>query len=123
MKQVTYDYHNILSITRKGPLMNGLKENKTIANTSNPQEPVVKNRRAFLKKAGKFAVYTPPAMMMLMHPSANAVMKSAIGRCNNGVGNGPDYLPPGIEMNGKHYLDNDDHGGVPGHPQNRGGFR
>jgi len=27
------------------------------------------NRRDFLKKAGKFAVYTPPAVMMLMQPS------------------------------------------------------
>ena len=27
------------------------------------------SRRDFLKKAGKFAVYTPPAMMMLMKPS------------------------------------------------------
>ena len=90
---------------------------------TNSEERIEKNRRAFLKKAGKYAVYTPPAMMMLMHPSANAVMKSGYGRCNNGVGNGPDCLPPGIEKNGKHYLDNDDHGGVQGEPQNKGGFK
>ena len=51
------------------------------------EENVKKNRRAFLKKAGKFAVYTPPAMMLLMHPSANAVMKSAVGRCDQDGGN------------------------------------
>ena len=87
------------------------------------EEHIEKNRRAFLKKAGKYAVYTPPAMMMLMHPSANAVMKSAMGGCNNGVSNGPDCLPPGINRNGKGYLDNDDNGGIPGSPQNRGGFK
>ena len=43
-------------------------------------------RRDFLKKAGKFAVFTPPAIMMLMHPSRNAVSKSLRG--NNGFGNG-----------------------------------
>jgi len=43
-------------------------------------------RRDFLKKAGKFAIYTPPAIMMLMHPSAHAVRKSLKG--NNGFGNG-----------------------------------
>jgi len=50
------------------------------------EDNVKKNRRAFLKKAGKFAVYTPPAMMLLMHPSANAVMKSAIGGCDDKYG-------------------------------------
>jgi len=29
----------------------------------------INSRRDFLKKAGKFAVYTPPAVMMLMKPS------------------------------------------------------
>ena len=50
-------------------------------------------RRDFLKKAGKFAIYTPPAIMMLMHPSANAVRGSmkgnnGHGKGNNGYGNG-----------------------------------
>ena len=41
---------------------------------------------------------------------------------NNGVGNGPDCLPPGLEKNGKGgTLDNDDNGGTPGNPQNQGG--
>jgi len=49
-------------------------------------------RRDFLKKAGKFAIYTPPAIMMLMHPSANATRGSMKG--NNGWGNGGDDGSP-----------------------------
>ena len=30
------------------------------------------SRREFLIKAGKMALYVPPAMMVLMHPSRNA---------------------------------------------------
>lgn len=53
-------------------------------------------RRDFLKKAGKFAIYTPPAMMLLMHPSRYAVSKSLKG--NNGYGNGGnDGSPNGKE--------------------------
>ena len=33
-----------------------------------PEQAVAESRRDFLKKAGKFAVYTPPAVMMLMKP-------------------------------------------------------
>lgn len=66
-------------------------------------------RRDFLKKAGKFAIYTPPAIMMLMHPSAHAVRGSmhgnnghhgggnnGHGKGNNGYGNdGHDGSPNG----------------------------
>jgi hypothetical protein len=38
------------------------------------------SRRAFLKKAGKFAVYTPPAVMLLMQPSFASMSKSYVGR-------------------------------------------
>ncbi len=31
------------------------------------------SRRDFLKKAGKMALYTPPAIMMLMQPSRHAL--------------------------------------------------
>jgi len=40
-------------------------------NTDNDQTPSQESsnsRRDFLKKAGRFAVYTPPAIMMLMKP-------------------------------------------------------
>lgn len=77
------------------------------------------SRRDFLKKASKVAVYTPPAMLALSVPSLQAIAQSG---CNNGVGNGPDCLPPGIQRNGFHFLDNDDVNGVPGAPQNQGGF-
>lgn len=65
------------------------------------------SRRKFLEKAGKLAVYTPPAMVALSYPSLKAIAKSG---CNDG-----------IEKNGKIFLDNDDHGGIPGAPQNRSG--
>lgn len=31
------------------------------------------SRREFLKKAGKFAVYTPPTISLLMHPDVQAI--------------------------------------------------
>lgn len=37
------------------------------------------SRRDFLKKAGKFAVYTPPAIMLMMQPSRNAIAYSGRG--------------------------------------------
>jgi len=77
-----------------------------------------KSRRKFLKTATKVAIYTPPAMMAISMPSLEAIAKSA---CNNGVGNGGDCLPPGLENNGRYDLDNDDNGGTPGNPQNQGG--
>ena len=33
-------------------------------------------RREFLIKAGKVAIYTPPAVMLLMHPSKDALAQS-----------------------------------------------
>ena len=39
-------------------------------------------RRKFLKTAGKFAVYTPPALMLMSNPGHEAFAKS----CNQGVG-------------------------------------
>ena len=35
-----------------------------------------KSRRDFLKTAGKFAVYTPPALMIMTNASANEICKS-----------------------------------------------
>jgi hypothetical protein len=52
-------------------------------------------RRKFIKAAGKLALYTPPAMMLLMQPSAHA--KSS---CNNGGGNGSEGCSPD---NGAHH--------------------
>ncbi len=37
-------------------------------------------RREFMIKAGKIAVYTPPALMMLMHPSKTKACSSAGGK-------------------------------------------
>ena len=40
------------------------------------------SRRKFLKTAGKFSVYTPPALMLMSNPGHKAFAKS----CNQGVG-------------------------------------
>ncbi|MEA3244269.1 MAG: hypothetical protein U9Q19_12670 [Pseudomonadota bacterium] len=67
----------------------------------NPEETVGQARRNFLKTAGKFAVYTPPAVMMLMKPAYARMNKSMTGRPhhrhhgNNGIGNGMDGQPWG----------------------------
>jgi hypothetical protein len=45
-----------------------------------PEQTVAESRRDFLKKAGKFAVYTPPVVMVLMKPSYATVGGSANGR-------------------------------------------
>ena len=37
--------------------------------TNNCPEPIEESRRRFLKSAGKLAVYTPPAMLLMMQPS------------------------------------------------------
>jgi len=51
------------------------------------------SRRKFIKKAGKLAIYTPPAMMLLMQPAAHAVSS-----CNNGLGNFGEGCSPNQEF-------------------------
>jgi hypothetical protein len=80
-------------------------------------EPSSRSRREFLKKSA----YAVPVIMTLKAVPALAGHGSYQQKCNNGVGNGPDCKPPGLEKNGKDYLDNDDKWGTPGNPQNRGG--
>jgi len=46
-----------------------------------PDESADRARRAFLEKAGKLAVYTPPTMLALMYPGLHAVA--------SGFGGGP----------------------------------
>jgi len=43
-----------------------------------PQKTDEESRREFLIKAGKMALYIPPAMMVLMHPSRNALACGSI---------------------------------------------
>ena len=45
---------------------------KTKDVASVPQKTDEESRREFLVKAGKMALYIPPAMMLLMHPSRKA---------------------------------------------------
>ena len=40
------------------------------------EKKIIESRRDFLKKAGRFAVYTPPAVMLLMKPGNATFMKS-----------------------------------------------
>ncbi len=79
--------------------------------------PHDQSKRQFLKTT---AYVVPVILTLKVTPSL-----AHIGSCvkgNNGVGNGPDVLPLGIQQNGKTFLDNDDNGGTPGNPQNEGGF-
>lgn len=76
------------------------------------------DRRSFLKKAGQFAVITPPAVTFLLSTSmsSKAIAKSGGGKTkgNNGVGNGQDPQPPGNPPI------NDGPGTSPGNPGNKG---
>lgn len=74
------------------------------------------SRREFLRKTA----YVAPAILTLNAMPAFA--RNGSPRCNNGVAH-QDCLPPGIQQNGKTWLDNDDVWGQPGNPQNRGGFQ
>jgi len=62
--------------------MNETSENSTEpgGGSVDPERVVAESRRDFLKKAGKFAVYTPPAVMVLMKPSYATVSGSGTGR-------------------------------------------
>jgi hypothetical protein len=68
------------------------------------------SRREFLRKAGKVAIYAPPAMAALANPTLESIARSGVAACYN------DCLPPGIRMKSVH-LDNDDLYGKPGNPQ------
>jgi|SaaInl8_200m_RNA_FD_contig_21_194974_length_483_multi_8_in_0_out_0_1 hypothetical protein len=87
-------------------------------------------RREFIKRSltassGVFigmAVGDPLKTPMLVNNSMPLKSASGNGGCNNGVGNGSDCLPPGLENNGRDDLDNDDGpGDAPGNPGNQGG--
>lgn len=43
-------------------------------------ESKTESRRKFLKKAGIFAIYTPPALMIMSQANANGISKSG-GQC------------------------------------------
>ncbi len=58
---------------------------KTKEAASIPRKTNEESRREFLTKAGKMALYIPPAMMLLMHPSRNAL---ACSSGNSGGGSG-----------------------------------
>ena len=49
------------------------------AETGVTQSETESSRRKFLKQAGKFAVYTPPAIMLLSKPSFASMCKSYTG--------------------------------------------
>ena len=81
------------------------------------KESYNKSRRGFIKKLA----FVPPAIVTLsVLPS---IASAGSIHCDNGVGNGSDCLPQGLINNGKTFLDNDDINGIPGSPQNQGGFK
>jgi hypothetical protein len=41
-------------------------------------------RRDFLRRAGRFALYTPPTIMMLMHPGTEAIASGGNSQGNQG---------------------------------------
>jgi formiminotetrahydrofolate cyclodeaminase len=46
-------------------------------------------RRDFLQRAGRFALYTPPTIMLLMHPGTEAIASGGNSQGNdNSQGNG-----------------------------------
>lgn len=53
-----------------------------------------KTRREFLRQAGKLALYTPPAVMLLTRPSF-AQIKGSLGQPPQVVGNPPGSQAPG----------------------------
>jgi len=61
------------------------------------------SRRNFLKTAGKFAIYSPPALILMSKPGHEVFAKS----CNQGVGDPVvrDYCDPGYSG---YVLNNDD---------------
>jgi hypothetical protein len=52
------------------------------------EESRLEARRDFLKKAGKFALYTPPIVSLLMYPSMQAIAKSGGGGYGGRAGGG-----------------------------------
>lgn len=78
------------------------------------------SRRSFLQKAGKLAIYTPPAVVALMQPGRHAVAASGgrierVIRGNNGLGQRvDDPQPPGLANRPE--LWNDRPSSVPGQP-------
>ena len=79
------------------------------------------SRRKFLEDAGKLAVYTPPALVALMHPGTNAVAASIKVRGNSGLqgNNGlgqlqDDPQPPGLVDRPEKWNDKPD--SIPGQP-------
>src|SRR4029453_3523996 len=84
---------------------------------------VDQSKRNFMIKA---AYVAPLVLTVSVLPRfASAGSANAKIHCDNGVGDGPDCLPNGLEKNGKTFLDNDDGPppGVPGGPLNQGGFQ
>ena len=54
-------------------------------------EQIEESRRKFMKAAGKVAIYTPPAMLLIMQPNLQAFAKSGGGgghRSSGGDGGG-----------------------------------
>ena len=78
------------------------KENTITKSTEN--EATSESRRAFLKKAGAFALYAPPAITLLSQPSHASIMSSPGG---NHDGNHYYSRSHGGKHSSRSYGDND----------------
>lgn len=79
-------------------------------------------RRSLLASGAVFAGMAVGEKMAVPALASNRMPRRPASNCNNGVGNGADCLPPGLERNGRTDLDNDDGpGDAPGNPGNRRG--
>lgn len=59
-----------------------------VADIAEEGEVIAESRRKFVQAAAKIAVYTPPAMMLLMKPDVAAFAQSAGGGHGGGHGRG-----------------------------------
>ena len=77
---------SFINYNKRLAVMNKFKDSITDRQDTQmtPEETVGQARRDFLKTAGKFAVYTPPAVMMLMKPAYATINKSMTGRPHHG---------------------------------------
>jgi hypothetical protein len=55
----------------------------------------MEDRRAFLAKAGKYALVAPALTVLLSTSMTSSAIAQSAGACNRGLGNGPEGCDPG----------------------------
>jgi hypothetical protein len=94
--------------------MEGYMTNKT------PTPETDAERREFLRRAGKFAAVTPPAVTLMLTATSVPANAKGSGGANNGLGNGDQTAPGGsLPHNG---AENNTGGNTTGNPPGSGKF-